>query len=111
MNDNAATRKGVPFNLEKYVGYADLSVVSKTLIKKDTGTITLFAFDAGQGLSEHKAPFDAVVTILDGQAEITIDGQTTTVAKGEMVIMPANITHALFAKERFKMLLVMIRGE
>ena len=72
MNDNAATRKGVPFNLEKYVGYADLSVVSKTLIKKDTGTITLFAFDAGQGLSEHKAPFDAVVTILDGQAEILI---------------------------------------
>ncbi len=111
MNDNTAAQKGIPFNLENHVGYAIGSVVSKTLIKKDIGTITLFAFDAGQGLSEHKAPFDAVVTILDGQAEITIGGQTATVKTGEMLIMPANITHALHAQERFKMLLVMIRGE
>ena len=111
MNDRAAAQKGVPFNLESHVNYAIGSVVSKTLIKKDTGTITLFAFDAGQGLSEHKAPFDAVVTILDGQAEITIGGKPSTVKSGEMLIMPANITHALQAHERFKMLLVMIRGE
>lgn len=111
MNDNAATQKGIPFNLANHADYADGSVVSKTLIRKDTGTITLFAFDAGQGLSEHKAPFDAVVTILDGQAEITIGGKPSIVKTGEMMIMPANITHALQAHERFKMLLVMIRGE
>ena len=111
MNDNAVVQKGVPFNLENHVSYAIGSVVSKTLIKKDIGTITLFAFDAGQGLSEHKAPFDAVVTILDGQAEITIGGKTSTVAKGEMLIMQANITNALQAEKQFKMLLVMIRGE
>lgn len=111
MNSNADTQKGIPFNLVNHTDYADGSVVSKTLIRKDTGTITLFAFDAGQGLSEHKAPFDAVVTILDGQAEITIGGKSTLVKTGEMLIMPANITHALHAQERFKMLLVMIRGE
>ena len=111
MNDNAVAQKGIPFNLESHVDYADGSVVSKTLIKKNTGTITLFAFAAGQGLSEHKAPFDAVVTILDGQAEITIGGNAATVKAGEMLIMPANITHALQAQERFKMLLVMIRGD
>jgi quercetin dioxygenase-like cupin family protein len=111
MNDNKTAPVGTPFNLQKYIDYSDGSVVSKTLIQKDTGTLTLFAFDAGQGLSEHKAPFDAVVTILDGQAEITIGGKTSTVKTGEMLIMPANITHALHAKERYKMMLVMIRGE
>jgi len=111
MNDNKTAPVGTPFNLQKYIDYADGSVVSKTLIQKNTGTLTLFAFDAGQGLSEHKAPFDAVVTILDGQAEITIGGNTSTVKSGEMLIMPANITHALHAKERYKMMLVMIRGE
>jgi quercetin dioxygenase-like cupin family protein len=80
------------------------------LIQKDIGNITLFAFDAGQGLSEHTAPFDAVVYILDGKAEISIGGKTSTVNTGEMLIMPANVPHALSAKERFKMLLVMIRG-
>ena len=77
MNDDTATLKGSPFNLEKHVGYADGSVVSKTLIKKDIGNITLFAFDSGQGLSEHTAPFDAVVYILDGQAQITIGAKTS----------------------------------
>lgn len=110
MNDDTATLKGSPFNLEKYVDYADGSVVSKTLIKKDIGNITLFAFDSGQGLSEHTAPFDAVVYILDGQAQIAIGGKTSTVKAGEMLIMPANISHALHAEEKFKMLLVMIRG-
>lgn len=111
MNDNATILKGMPFNLEKYVNYADDSVVSKTLLKKDIGNITLFSFNSGQGLSEHTAPFDAVVYILDGKAEITIGEKTQTVNSGEMLIMPANIPHALHAEEKFKMLLVMIRGE
>ncbi|MFO7555617.1 MAG: cupin domain-containing protein [Desulfobacterales bacterium] len=111
MNDNATILKGIPFNLEKYVNYADDSVVSKTLLKKDIGNITLFSFNSGQGLSEHTAPFDAVVYILDGKAEITIGEKTQTVNSGEMLIMPANIPHALHAEEKFKMLLVMIRGE
>jgi quercetin dioxygenase-like cupin family protein len=86
-------------------------VVSKTLLKKDIGNITLFAFDKGQCLSEHTTPFDTVVYILDGEAEITIGGQLQNVSAGEMLIMPANIAHALQAKAPFKMLLVMIRGE
>ena len=103
--------KGKAFNLEQFVDYADGSVVSKTLLKKDIGNVTLFAFDKGQGLSEHTAPFDAVVYILDGQAEVTIGGQAQIVSAGEMLIMPANIAHALHAKTPYKMLLVMIRGE
>ena len=111
MNDASSAAKAKAFNLEKFVDYADGSVVSKTLLKKEIGNITLFAFDQGQGLSEHTAPFDAVVHILDGEAEITIGGQPQTVSAGEMLIMPANIPHSLHARERFKMLLVMIRGE
>lgn len=111
MNETADTQKGQAFHLEGFVDYAEGSVVSKTLLKKETGNITLFAFDKGQGLSEHTAPFDAVVQILDGEAEIAIGGQPQTVAAGEMLIMPANVPHALQATSRFKMLLVMIRGE
>ncbi|MFW5792435.1 MAG: cupin domain-containing protein [Desulfohalobiaceae bacterium] len=85
------------------------AVVSRTLIKKKTGTVTLFAFDTDQGLSEHTAPFDAMVFIAEGRADITIAGQTQQVSKGQMVIMPANQPHALHAPEPFKMLLVMIR--
>ncbi len=102
---------GQAFNLEQFVSYADGSVVSKTLLKKDIGNVTLFAFDKGQGLSEHTAPFDAVVYILDGQAEVTIGGQAQDVSAGEMLIMPANIAHSLTAKTPYKMLLIMIRGE
>lgn len=102
-------RQGV--NLKAYIDYAAGSVVSKTLIKKDIGNITLLAFDAGQGLSEHTASFDAIVYILDGEAEITIGGQPQDVVAGEMLIMPATIAHALYAKTPFKMLLVMIRAE
>ena len=109
MNDTDSAIKGTPFNLEQFVSYADGSVVSKTLLKKDTGNITLFSFDRGQGLSEHTAPFDAVVHILDGKARITIGGRPMDVGAGEMLVMPANIPHALHADERFKMLLVMIR--
>ena len=110
MSEKGGAPKGEPFNLKNDVAYADGSIVSKILLKKDTGNITLFAFDAGQGLSEHTAPFDAVVHILDGKAEITIGGKSNEVKAGEMLIMPANVPHALHASERFKMLLVMIRG-
>ena len=89
--------------------YQEGSVVSRTLIDKKTGTVTLFAFDEGQGLSEHTAPFDALVHIVDGEAEITISGKGIHVKGGEMVIMPANEPHALRALKRFKMILIMIR--
>ena len=110
MAENSGALKGVPFHLVDHADYADGSIVSKILLKKDIGNITLFSFDSGQSLSEHTAPFDAVVQILDGQAEITIGGETHKVKTGEMLIMPANVPHALHAPERFKMLLVMIRG-
>jgi quercetin dioxygenase-like cupin family protein len=91
------------------VSYQEGSVVSKTVIEKKTGTVTLFAFAAGQGLSEHTAPFDALVSVFDGTAEITIGGVPVIVKEGEMIVMPANVPHALQAKERFKMMLVMIK--
>ena len=97
-------------NLAGCIEYQPDAVVSKTLIKKETGTVTVFAFDQGQGLSEHTAPFDAMVTVLDGQAEISIDGKASSVKNGEMVIMPANKPHALKALEKFKMMLVMIKS-
>lgn len=90
--------------------YQTGSVVSKEIVRKDTGTVTLFAFDQGQGLSEHTAPFDALVYILDGEAKITISGNPVLVKAGEMIIMPANEPHALQAVQKFKMLLVMIRS-
>lgn len=111
MADDQTSLKGTPFNLSGAVDYADGSVVSKTLLKKTSGNITLFAFAAGQGLSEHTAPFDAVVEILDGRAQISIGGTPQTAVAGEMLIMPANVPHALHAEERFKMLLIMIRSE
>ena len=103
--------KGKPFDLNENVEYAIKSVVSKTLLKKDTGNLTLFSFDQGEGLTEHTSPYDAVVYVLDGSAQIIIDGRPHTVKAGEMIIMPANIPHALQAEERFKMLLIMIRGK
>jgi len=93
------------------VAYSRGSVVSKTLLDRKSGTITLFAFDRGQGLSEHVAPYDAVVEILDGTAAITIAGKALQAKSGDMVIMPANVPHALKAERRFKMILVMIRGK
>ena len=95
--------------LEQLIGYADDSIVSKTLLDKPIGTITLFAFDKGQRLSEHTAPFDAVVQAVDGQGVVTIDGADHTVDTGKIVIMPANIPHAVRAEKKFKMLLTMIR--
>jgi len=96
-------------NLRDLIGYQEGSIVSKEIIKKDKGTVTLFAFDKGQGLSEHTAPFDALVYIFDGEAEITISGAPRHLKAGEIIIMPANEPHALKAAERFKMMLVMIR--
>jgi len=95
-------------NLAGLVEYQPGSVVSREIVKRPTGTVTVFAFDSGQGLSEHTAPFDALVYLLDGRAEITIGGKPVLTKAGDMLIMPANIPHALKAVERFKMLLVMI---
>ena len=97
--------------LEKLIDYAPDSVVSKTLLDKPVGTLTLFAFDRGQRLSEHTVPFDAVVQVVDGEGVITIDGKNHTVQAGEIVIMPANIPHAVTAEKKFKMLLTMIRSK
>jgi quercetin dioxygenase-like cupin family protein len=110
MEKNHETPKSAPLNLRNYVDYSAGSVVSKTLVQKKTGTVTLFSFDAGQGLSEHTAPFDAVVEIIDGEAELVIGGKSVAAKEGEMVVMPAGIPHAVNAKSRFKMLLIMIRS-
>jgi len=92
------------------VNYQDGSVVSRTLVTRATGTITLFAFDEGQGLSEHTAPFDALAHVLEGQAEIVVSGKPLRTTAGEAVLMPANQPHAVKALSRFKMLLTMIRS-
>ncbi len=92
------------------IDYQEGSIVSRTLIDKSAGTLTIFAFDEGQGLSEHTAPFDALVYIIDGETEISISGKPLHVRQGEMVIMPANRPHALKASHRFKMMLVMIKS-
>ncbi|MCX6651203.1 MAG: cupin domain-containing protein [Methanomassiliicoccales archaeon] len=92
------------------VSYQEGAVVSRTLINKNVGTITVFSFDQGQGLSEHTAPYDAMVEILDGEAEITIAGKKHLVKEGEMLIMPANQPHALHGVKAFKMMLIMIRA-
>jgi len=101
--------KGIPIPVAGAVPYADGSIVSKTVLDMPAGTLTFFAFAAGQGLSEHTAPYDATVQILDGEAEIIIDGRPITVNCGELIIMPANIRHELRAVKPFKMLLIMIR--
>jgi quercetin dioxygenase-like cupin family protein len=108
MNEKISVSKVA--NMAGLVEYQAGSVVSRTIIDKPYGTLTLFAFDEAQGLSEHMAPFDALVYILDGQADITISGKPLHLKQGEMVIMPANQPHALKAIDRFKMLLVMIKS-
>jgi quercetin dioxygenase-like cupin family protein len=96
-------------NALELVAYQAGAVVSRQIVKKKTGTVTVFAFDKAQGLSEHTAPFDALAQVLDGVAEITIGGVPHRLGKDEMILMPANVPHALKAVERFKMMLVMIR--
>ena len=101
---------GQPRELNGLIEYQDGSIVSKEIIKREKGTVTLFAFAEGQGLSEHTAPFDALVYIIEGSAEIVISGQPRILKEGEIIIMPANRPHAVKAVNRFKMLLIMIRS-
>ncbi len=98
------------FNLVESVDYQEGAIVSKTIIDRETGTVTLFAFDKGQGLSEHTVPFDALVYVLDGRVKITIEDEDFELKAGEAIIMPANKPHAVDAVERFKMLLTLIRA-
>ena len=98
-------------NLDEMLDYQDGSVVSRALIKKNEGTVTLFSFDKDEGLSEHSAPFDALVYVFDGKAKITISKIDHIVEKGQMLIMPANDPHALKALEKFKMMLIMIKAK
>ncbi len=97
------------FNLTEKVAYADGSVVSKIIIRNERGNLTLFSFDKGEFLSEHTAPFDAILQVLDGNCEVVIDGKSFFLNTGESIIMPANVRHAVNATEKFKMLLTMIK--
>ena len=108
MHDENLLAKAL--DLAGLIEYQDGAVVSRTIIKKPTGNITLFAFDKGESLSEHTAPFDALVYIIDGEAEVVISGKANHIKAGQIIIMPANEPHALKAIERFKMALVMIRS-
>jgi quercetin dioxygenase-like cupin family protein len=99
-----------PDRVTELVEYQDGAVVSRTLVKKEKGTVTVFAFDRDQALSEHTVPHDALVQVVDGEAEITVGGTPHTVRAGEMILMPGNVPHAVRATERFKMILTMIRS-
>jgi quercetin dioxygenase-like cupin family protein len=102
---------GTPFIYADIIAYQTGAVVSRTIIDKPVGTVTVFSFDKGQGLSEHTAPYDALVQVIDGQAVVTIDGVLIEVQAPQAIIMPANHPHSLQAKERFKMVLTMIRAK
>lgn len=108
MTESAQTPAAIP--LAGGVAYAPDSVVSKTLLDKKAGTLTLFAFDAGQGLSEHTAPYDATVQVVEGEGEFTVGGAVLRVQTGSLLIMPAHVPHSVRARTRFKMLLIMIRA-
>lgn len=103
--------KGKVFSYEEHVDYANEAVVSKHVLKKESGNISLFAFAKGEGLSEHTAPFDAVVYVVDGKAEVKIDGVSHFLQRGDSIIMPADVPHALHAPEQFKMVLTMIKSK
>lgn len=109
FNMEKSFEKGTVLDLKSLVDYSSNGIISKQLIKSKTGNITLFSFDKGEGLSEHTAPFDALVQILEGTAEITINGNKFTVETGESIVFPVNAPHSVFAIERFKMLLTMIK--
>ncbi|MDH4273360.1 MAG: cupin domain-containing protein [Candidatus Aminicenantes bacterium] len=108
--ETAAGLKAQMLSVIDLVDYQPGSVVSREIISQKTGTVTVFAFDQGQGLSEHTAPFDALVQVIDGEAEVTISGKKHRLTSGQMIIMPANESHALKALQPFKMMLVMIRS-
>ncbi len=110
IKDHKDDLKGVPLKAKDLVKYDKGAVVSRTIIEKNTGTVTIFSFDKGQGLSEHTAPFDALVEILDGEAEIFVAGKINKVQAGEFIIMPAGKPHSLKAVKKFKMALIMIRS-
>lgn len=110
MSNKKQELKAQASNLSSLINYQEGSVVSRTLIDKKTGTVTLFAFDINQGLSEHTAPYNAMVHLLEGEVEVTISGKPITLKQGEITIMPANEPHALAAKTKFKMLLTMIKS-
>lgn len=99
------------YRLADQIAYAEGSVVSKIVSKKETGNITLFSFDQGQGLSEHTAPFDAFIQVLDGSATVTIAGKNYVLNANDAINMPAGVPHSVFATEKFKMLLTMIRSK
>lgn len=103
--------KGKAFSCKKSVSYADKAVVSKQILKKEAGNISLFAFEKDEGLSEHTTPFDAFVFLVDGKADIQIDGVSNILREGDSIIMPANVPHALIAVEKFKMVLTMIKSK
>jgi quercetin dioxygenase-like cupin family protein len=108
--ENSSSLQATASNLEGLIGYQQDSVVSRTIIDKTAGTVTLFAFDKNQGLSEHTAPYDALVYIIEGEADFTIAGKQVTLKQGQVTIMPANDPHAVVATEKFKMLLTMIKS-
>jgi quercetin dioxygenase-like cupin family protein len=103
--------KSKVFSFNEAIEYADGGIISKTVLKKQTGNISLFSFAKGEALSEHTAPFDAVIQVVDGRGEIIIGGKSFFLETGQSIIMPANITHAVKAVERFKMVLIMIKSE
>ena len=110
MSNKQEMSKGNAVMCNDFIRYADDSIVSKTIIDKKTGTVTLFAFDEGQKLSEHTTPFDALVHVVDGEVELIIGGETVRVSSGQIAVMPANVPHAVNAAKRFKMILTMIRS-
>ncbi len=109
-SQNLSQNNSEIMQLSSLVEYQTGSVVSRTLIKKEKGTLTLFAFDKGESLSEHTAPFDAFVYIVDGEAHITIEDESYHLTTGEALVLPANLPHSVKATKRFKMLLTMIRS-
>ncbi len=108
--EQPSVKTGEVMRLADIVSYQEGAIVSREIVGKKAGTVTVFAFDTGQGLSEHTAPFDALVYVLDGEAQVSISGQLLQLKNGDMVIMPANAPHALKATTRFKMVLTMIRA-
>ncbi|MFO7867906.1 MAG: cupin domain-containing protein [Bacteroidales bacterium] len=109
-NTNIGFAHAQPFSMKQSIQYADDAIVSKIISKKETGNVTLFAFDKGQFLSEHTAPFDALVQIVEGSAQVSINAEEHTLSEGEMIVMPANIPHAIVAESQMKMILIMIKS-
>lgn len=106
----AKLEKGIIFSENKVIDYADGGVISKELVHNNAGSVTLFSFDAGQGLSEHSAPFDALIQVIEGKMELTVEGTKHVISAGESFIIPNNAHHSVNAAERFKMIITMIRG-